>query len=70
MWAETCQLQALSAGRGLLFVALLEKGVAEGDVASDFSAVLAERVKLLFSFLFGHIINHLCSERRRCYSPL
>lgn len=39
--AKACQLQA-SALAGLVVVALLEEGVAEGDVARDSSAVLAE----------------------------
>lgn len=41
MWQKlaSCKPSALA---GVLFVALLEEGVAEGDVARDSSAVLAE----------------------------
>lgn len=69
MWQKlaSCKPSALA---GLVFVVLLEEGVAEGDVARDSSAVLAERVELLFSFLFGCVINHLCSELCWCDSLL
>lgn len=70
MWQKLVSCEPSALAEGLLFVALLEEGVAEGDIASDFSAVLTERVKLLYRFLFGHDINHLCSEMRLCYSLL
>lgn len=70
MWQKLVSWKPSALAEGLLGVVLLEKDVAKGDTATDFSAVLAERVKLLYSFPFGHIINHLCSEMPRCYSLL
>ena len=70
MWQELVSCKPSALAEGLLFVALVEKGVAEGDIASDFSAALAEGVKLLYSFPFGHVINHVCSEMCQCYSLL
>lgn len=70
LWRKLVSPKPSALAAGLLFVELLEKGVAEGDVAGDFSAVLTERVKLLYSFPFGPVTNHLCSEMGRCYSLL
>lgn len=69
LWQKlaSCKPSALA---GLVLVALLEEGVDEGNVAGDFSAVLAEGVKLLFCYPFGCVISHFCSELCWCDSLL
>ena len=42
LWRMLVSCKPSARAAGLLFAALLEKGVAEGDIASDFSALLTE----------------------------